>query len=126
MRFVFIITHALLGLVALKAGIESYWQWSGNWDAGVMPLFISFWFFFSGIGFYKKNVWLVSTSSLALAGFLALYLFINFLDYFQKGFNLSATESLYFIAGLAVMGIIFAGEVYAIWQFRQKRKGPAG
>ena len=119
MRLVFIVTHVLLGAATLKAGVEAYWQASAGWDTGVMPLFVSFWFFFTGLGFYKKNLWLVSTSSLALGGVLALYLVVEFLAYFQKGFDMTAVDSFYFIAGMVVLGIVFAGEIYAIWRFRQ-------
>ena len=120
MRIVFIVVHVLLVVFALKSGIEPYWQGSGSWDAGAMPLFVAFWFLFTGFGFYKKNIWLVSMSGLALVGFVSLYLFIDFLDYFQKGFNMTPAKTQYFIAGVAVIGFLIVGEVYAIWRFRQK------
>jgi len=123
MRLIFIAVHILLGIFFLKAGVEPYWQGGGSWDAGVLPLFVAFWFFFAGFGFYKKNIWLVSMSSLALVGFLALYLFIEFLEYFQTGFKMAPEETNFNIAGLAVVGFLMAGQVYAIWRFRRTDAG---
>lgn len=119
MHLIFLTIHAIAGVVFLKYGIEPYWQGGGRWDAGVLPLFVAFWFFFAGLGFYKKNIWLVSMSNLVLFGLLALYLFIDLLEYVQTGFRLSSAEARVILGCLAAGAFLIAGEVYAIWRFRR-------
>jgi hypothetical protein len=119
MHLIFMIFHIIVGVVFLKYGIEPYWQGGGPWDAGVLPLFIAFWFFFAALGFYRKNIWLVSMSNLALAGLLALYLFIDLLEYVQTGFRLSSAEARIIVGCFAAGIFLIAGEIYAIWRFRR-------
>ena len=118
MYLIFVIIHMVLGCIFLKYGIEPYWQAGNRWDAGFLHLFIAFWFFLAGMGFYRKNIWLVSMTHLALIGFLALYLFIDLLEYVQTGFNLSPGEVRIILGCIAVGVYLLAGEVYAIWRFR--------
>ena len=123
MKYVFIIIHLLLGGVFFKTGIDSYWQGDSGWDAGVVPVFMAFWFFFSGFGFYRTNLWLVSMSGIALCGLLGLTFLVDFLEYFQTG-STSSSFAHPLTANLAVVGFLIAGEIYAIWRFRRPVGGP--
>ena len=112
----FIIANIGLTVVFLGLGIEPYLKNPTDLDAGVMHLFLAFWFGFAAYGFYQKNIWLVTMPNLFLVLFFCLHLFMLGLAAFHSGGSLTEADMQAIGMNLGLMGFAVAGEIYALWR----------
>jgi hypothetical protein len=120
MRWIFVVSNFIASGLFLSAGVRAYIVWDGTWDAGVIPLFFAGWFLFSGLGFWYKNVWMVSMAWLALMATTLVCTFIFALGELQKNFGISEAGQELVLLGLGLIFFVTAGEIYALWTHRHR------
>lgn len=112
----FIIVNIGVTVVFLSMGAALYLKNPADLDAGVMPLFLAFWFGFAAYGFHQENIWLVTMPNLFLVCFFCLHLFMLGLAVFHSGAGFTGTDLRSITTDLALMGLVLFGEVYALWR----------
>lgn len=123
MRQFFTFANIGLGFYFLLNGLLAYRGGFDRLDAGVIPLFLSFWFGLAAWGFHQKNVWVVTTACLGLVGFEMLALFIQGLGIVHSGLVFTPNDQQTMLLNLSIIAFALAGEIYAmVADYRRKSR----
>jgi hypothetical protein len=114
-RILFIIGNFIIAGYYANEGIRPYLTGALSWDAGAIQLFMAFWFFVSCVGLYEKNVWIVSTSCIALSGLLIVDGFISGMQTWNAGFSARDHGEEASIPAFGLLGFVVLTEFIAIW-----------
>jgi hypothetical protein len=114
LRWFFIAVHLTLAVVLAGVGIAAYRMPGAVIDAGVTALFCAAWFGFAGVGFYLRHVWFVTIASMALFSLAMLYLFLASADLYARGGGTAPIPWASISVVLGLLGLLFAGEIYAV------------
>ncbi|MCG6893171.1 MAG: hypothetical protein LJE65_06155 [Desulfobacteraceae bacterium] len=125
-RHFFTAAYLLLAVPFAYRGLAAYFAADAGWDAGALGLFGAFWFVFGAAGFRARNPWMITMVFLAMTAFTALFLLVGFLESWNLGFAGTTSGPLLFPAGIVLLLVLIAGEIYALAAFRDKGTGTAG
>ena len=114
LRWGFSIASATVGLFHLQAGLRGTLAPGAGWDAGVMDLFVAFWFALGAVGFWRREFWLVTPAAVALASLTGLELFIDLVGGWHRFDGLAEGVRQGLVVGLARLGFLLGGWIYAL------------